>query len=682
MKEKRKTLKLNFNTMLVAFSVVPMMISIIIMLIMLISTSSAEIKGVTQNSMLSLVKETGAGFESYIKNGESTLKNFAKSPIVVEFLKNQTDAALQKEAQDYTMDCFNAAGNMEAIYISNWDSTTLTHPVEKAIGVPTREGDRLKSLQENMLASDDIYNTGIIASPATGKQVVSMYAPVFDDKNNPIGYVGAAVYLNDVAEMFSDTSSMGYDSMYVYTVNGHDGIMIQHPNEEKVGQPVENEAVKQVLARISNNEEVEPGFISYVFNGANKYAAYFVGKNNDYITVLTVDEKDVLSEINKVSSVFIMTAIALMVAFVIITLILSRRIAAPLKKLDEFTRELANGKLDANIETTAQVKEISSIIDSANILKSTMKRVLSNIHTTMEELDQNMIGVDDSIGACSNAVSGVSAAIDGISSGAVSMSESVQTTASNMVMVGNNITDIQTAVGQAKENADEVCEISTEVRENLDKLIEANKHTIQISQEVAKGIAESNEAVEAINMATDVITSIASQTNLLSLNASIEAARAGEQGKGFAVVASEIKTLAEQSTESAQEIRNIITNLVQKFGVSTELVEKIQESVTIEGDVLDGVQESFNKVTHSMDQTSENINDIYGKTNELSTAKDNVLTEVSNLSAISQENAASCEETTSVIENINDTIEKISSSSKDTIHISKNLEQEVNYFNV
>lgn len=668
--------------MLVAFSVVPMMISIIIMLIMLISTSSAEIKGVTQNSMLSLVKETGTGFESYIKNEERTLKNFAKSPIVVEFLKNQTDAALQKEAQDYTMECFNAAGNMEAIYISNWDSTTLTHPVEKAIGVPTREGDRLKSLQENMLASDDMYNTGIIASPATGKQVVSMYAPVFDDKNNPIGYVGAAVYVNDMAEMFSDTSSMGYDSMYFYTVNGHDGIMIQHPNEEKVGQPVENEAVKQVLARISNNEEVEPGFISYVFDGKNKYAAYFVGKNNDYITVLTVDEKDVLSEINKASSVFIMTAIALMVAFVIITLILSRRIAAPLKRLDEFTKGLANGELDANIETTAQVKEISSIIDSANILKSTMKRVLSNIHTTMEELDQNMIGVDDSIGACSNAISGVATTVDGISASAVSMAESVQTTASNMVMVGNNITDIQTAVGQAKENADEVCEISTEVRENLDKLIEANKNTIQISQEVAKGIAESNEAVETINMATDVITSIASQTNLLSLNASIEAARAGEQGKGFAVVASEIKTLAEQSTESAQEIRNIITNLVQKFGVSTELVEKIQESVTIEGDVLDGVQESFNKVTHSVDQTSENINDIYGKTNELSTAKDNVLTEVSNLSAISQENAASCEETTSVIENINDTIEKISSSSKDTIHISKNLEQEVNYFNV
>lgn len=682
MKEKKKTSKLNFNKLLVAFSLSPMIISTIIMLIMLISTSSKEIKDVTQDSMLSLVKETGAGFEAYIQNGESTLENFAKSPIVVKFLQNQQDATFQKEAQNYTMDCFNAAGDMEAIYISNWDSTILAHPIETAIGSPTREGERLKDLQENMLASDGVYNTGIITSPATGKQVVSMYAPVYDDNNNPIGYVGAALYLNDVAEMFSDTSSMGYDSMYVYTVNGHDGIMIQHPNEEKVGQPVENEAVKQVLARISNNEEVEPGLISYVFKGENKYAAYFVGENNNYITVLTVDEKDVLREINKLSKVCIITAIVLIAAFIVITLILSRRIAAPFKKLDEFTRELANGNLDANIETTTKVKEISSIIESANILKSTMKRVLSNIHTTMEELDHNMIGVDDSIGECSNAVSGVATAIDGISIGANSMSESVQTTAANMMNVGDNITDIQTSVGHAKKNADEVCEISIEVRKNLDKLIEANKHTIQISQEVAMGIAESNEAVKAINIATDVITGIANQTNLLSLNASIEAARAGEQGKGFAVVASEIKTLAEQSTESAQEIRNIITNLVQKFGVSTELVEKIQESVTIEGDVLDGVQESFTKVTHSMNQTSENINDIYGKTNELSIAKDNVLNEVTNLSAIAQENAASCEETTSVIDNINDTMEKISFSSKDTVHLSKNLEQEVNYFNI
>ena len=497
------------------------------------------------------------------------------------------------------MDCFSSVGNMEAIYISSWDSTTLTHPIDSAIGKPTREGDRLISLHEKMLASDGVYNTGILTSPATGKQVVSMYVPVFDDKNNPIGFVGAALYIDDVAKKFSDTTSMGYDSMYVYTVNGHNGTMIQHPDEQKIGQPVENEAVKQVLAKIENNEKIEPGIVSYEFRGQNKYAAYFVGKDNSYITVLTVDEKDVLEEINKLSGVCIAIAIALVAVFGIITFIFSKRISAPFKKLDEFTRELANGNLNADIETTAKIKEVSSIIESSNILKSTMKRVLSNIHTSMEELDHNMVDVDASISKCSKAISGVSTAIDGISTSATSMAESVQTTATNMVSVGDNITDIQESVGYAKKNADEVCVISTEVKENIDKLIQANKNTIQISQEVVKGITESNEAVKSINMANDVITSIASQTNLLSLNASIEAARAGEQGKGFAVVANEIKTLAEQSTESAQEIRNIITNLVQKFGVSTELVEKIQESVTIEGDVLDGVQQSFNKVNNT-----------------------------------------------------------------------------------
>ena len=682
MKEKNKKRIINFSKVLVAFSITPMIVSTVIMLAMLISASCKEIEDITKDSMLSLVKETGAGFESYIQNGEATLVNFTKSPIVVDFLKNQKDATLLAEAQEYTMDCFNEAGNMEAIYISNWDSTTLAHPVESAIGSPTREGERLKALQDSLLATDGVYNTGVMKSPATGNQVVSMYAPVFDDKKNPIGYVGAALYLSDVAEMFSDTSSMGFDSMYVYTVNGHDGTMIQHPDEEKIGQPVENEAVKQILVRISNNEKVEPGIISYEFQGQNKYAAYFAGKNNDYITVLTVDEKDVLKEIDKLAGICLVTAIVLMFVFVILALILANKMATPLKKLDAFTREIASGNLNANIETSAKVKEINSIIESANVLKTTMKSVLSNIHTSMDELDYNMGDVDESIEECNNAVSGVSTAINGISDGAFSMSESVQTTAINMENIGDNITNIQASVKSAKENADEVSKISTALRDNLNNLIEANRNTIEISQEVAKGIAESNEAVKAINMATDVITGIASQTNLLSLNASIEAARAGEQGKGFAVVASEIQTLAEQSTKSAQEIRDIISNLVQKFGISTDLVEKIKDSITIEGDVLDNVQGSINDVTCSMNQTSENINDIYGKTNELSIAKDNIINEVSNLSAIAQQNAASCEEATAVIESINDTIEKINHSSKDTVHLAKKLKQEVDYFNI
>lgn len=679
-KRKNKTAGLKFNKVLVAFAVSPMIISIFIIVMLLVSALSKDVKDITQDSMLSLVKETGAGFEYYIQTGESIIKDFAKSPVVVEFLEHPEEPGLQKKAREYTMNFYDSAGSWEALYISDWNSKVLIHQVDAVIGKPTREGEKLKSLQDSMLASDGVFNTGVMVSPATGNLVMSMYAPVFDEKNQPIGLVGAALYINNVAEMFSDTSSLSYDSMYVYTVNGHDGTMIQHPNEEKIGQPVENAAVKQVLARIEKGEEVEPGIISYDFKGENKYAAYFVGRNNDYITVLTVDEKEILGKISKLSMVCVFVAVVLIIVFVAIALILSSFIANPLRKLDGFTRELAHGNLDVNIETTARVKEITSIIESSNILKTTMHQVLSDIQISMEELNQNMVGVDASIQECSTAVSGVSNAIEGISDGAVSMAESVQKTSTNMVNVGENITDIQAAVGLAKGNADEVGVISVEVRENLDKLIQANKNTIQISGEVVKGIAESNEAVEAINMATDVITGIASQTNLLSLNASIEAARAGELGKGFAVVASEIKDLAEQSTESAQEIRNIITNLVQKFSVSTELVEKIQESVTVEGEVLDGVQSSFEKVNRSMNLTSENINDIYGKTDELSKAKDNVLNEVNNLSAIAEENAASCQETTAVIAGINDTIEKISTSSKETVALTDKLERDIDYF--
>lgn len=675
-----KGFRLDIYKTLVLFALIPMVVSIAITLVLMTYSSSKEMKLITKESLESLVKETGAGFDYYIESGEDALKTFSTSPVVVEFLQNQNDPALAKKAQEYTVECYNAMETWEGIYISDWNTKVLTHPNASTIGKATREGERLKQLQESLLACDGVYNTGVIVSPASGNYIVSLYAPVFDEKGKPIGLVGAGLNVDKVANMFSDTTSFEYDSLYIYTVNGHDGNMIQHPDEAKVGNPVENEAVKKILAEIDAGKEVKPGVITYQYKGATKYAAYFVGTQSDYITVLTVDEKDIVSEINKSTRLGLCIAVVLIVVFTGIALAIAKYISAPLKQLATFTSELADGNISASMEAQSDIQEIKSIIDSAHVLKSAMTEIVTNINSSMSSLDHNMVNVDSSINECINAVDGVTASIEGISGGALSMAESVQITSDNMNIVGKNITDIQSSVVNAKANADEIGTISGEAMGNLKKLMEANKNTIGISEEVVAGIAESNEAVEAINTTIDVITSIASQTNLLSLNASIEAARAGEAGKGFAVVASEIKTLAEQSSDSVQQIKKIIENLVEKFGVSTELVEKIKESIAVEGQVLGSVQTSFNKVAQSIDVTSENINAIYDMSNELTAVKDRVLMEVNNLSAIAEENAASCQQTTAAIESINSTIENISVSSKDTISLSKDLNEEIDFF--
>lgn len=673
---------LNFNVTLILFALLPMILSIAITLILTLSVSGDEVEEITRNSLNALSMETGASYDNFIRSGEETLKNFTTSPIVVEYLKNQNDSSLQARAQAYTEEYFAKLENWEGIYIGQWGTTLcLTHGNPAVVGVQFRtdEGKQKELMDAMIAAGNDVYNIGIIQSPASGEIIVSMYLAVRDENGNPIGYVGCGEYVDTIISTFDHTDELKLDSAYIYVVN-KTGMMLHHPDPSKVGSQVENEVVKGIVAELEAGNKVEPGIIKYKYKGKDKFAAYYVGENEYYISVITVDTDEVLGEINTVAKAGIGIAIGLVIGFTILALVIAKKVYDPLNKLANFTRSLAAGDLSTTLDAKSNIKETCEIIESAGILKESMSKIVSNIHGGVVNLDTNMSSVNDSLEECTQAIGGVANTIDGISRGAVSMSDSVQNTAQRMQVVGDNITEIQGYVNYAKSNASQVGTISEEARQNLNQLISANKKTVEISDEVVRGFDESNEAVQEISMAADVITNIASQTNLLSLNASIEAARAGELGKGFAVVAGEIKTLAEQSTQSAQEIKDIIINLVQKFGVSTELVERIQQSITDEGKVLGIVQDSFNRVEKSIDNTSERINDIYNKTQELASDKDIVLDEVANLTAIAEENAASCAETMAVIEEINATIESINGSSKDTMALSNNLKDDVAYF--
>lgn len=185
-----------------------------------------------------------------------------------------------------------------------------------------------------------------------------------------------------------------------------------------------------------------------------------------------------------------------------------------------------------------------------------------------------------------------------------------------------------------------------------------------------------------IHAAVELITSIASQTSLLALNASIEAARAGEHGKGFAVVASEIQKLAEQSNESAEKIKDIIRDLLSESEQTVNVMHEVEDIVAQQQEKLEETKTKFVSVADGVNASRSETEAIQSHTQVCDQSRARIIDAVQNLSAISQENAASTEQTTASMAGLNEAIRQLSVAAKELQGLSEDLEKDMSFFTI
>ena len=487
---------------------------------------------------------------------------------------------------------------------------------------------------------------------------------------------------NRLASSVGDIKINGVESCYTYVVSGN-GTMLYHPIVEKIGKPVENALILDAVSKLQKKEEVEPASSIYDYHGAKKLCAYYPEKDGLYIVVCTADLNDALSGIRENLGQACALGGFLAVVFAILGFFFSTRMFKRVGQMQGMIDRMKN--LDFTVDETEtkllQSKDEFGIMAKALAsLQQKLGETVSQIKNQSDRLFDSSNGMYKNISNMTQTTDQVDRAVQEIAEGATNQANETQKANENVITIGTMIEDTNNEVEELKKTAKNMQEAQRTAHEILEELGTVNQHTKASVEEIAQQTMTTNVSATKIREVTGLITDIAEETNLLSLNASIEAARAGEAGRGFAVVASQIQKLAEQSDVSAKQIENIIDQLVADSEKAVATMEQVQRIIDEQSRDVDRTGEVFRSVSDGIQKSIDGINLIGQKVQNMDQARIAVVDTVSNLSAIAEENAASTQESSASVTSITGIADEMQISSEDMRKIAEDLDQRMAAF--
>lgn len=484
---------------------------------------------------------------------------------------------------------------------------------------------------------------------------------------------------DEYAKSLSDVKLEGMDSSYVYVVK-NDGTMLYHPTKEKVGQPVENAVIKGVVQQLQDGKKPGTTVVEYDFNGTTKYSAYTI-LNNENILVLTADESEALAGITTVTGVAVgIIAIVVLIA-IIISFIMGRRLMRPLVKVSTIIEDVANGNIEADFSVVKESNdEIGLIIEKMKELTQSLGSIVGKIRNSSDTMSSNSYELNDTSSQTLAANNEISKAVEDVAEGSTGMAASISKINENLLEMSNETKDINASVDEIKNQTTAVQDSSKIMNDKIKSMQDSSHKMDEGISAISKRIETVNTTVDKVSNIVSVIEEISSETNLLSLNASIEAARAGDAGKGFAVVAQEIRVLSDNTNTELENIKQIISSLVEECRYCVQASGTIVEDNAKQKEEIKAVLDEFGSLDEQIQKTAEKADEIEELVTAMIELNDDITKSSNSLTDVSAANAAATEEMNANIEELNAMMHGVSEMAEHMNNESDGLKEAVSFF--
>lgn len=360
---------------------------------------------------------------------------------------------------------------------------------------------------------------------------------------------------------------------------------------------------------------------------------------------IVASENQVSAKYHAMILIIIAVSIAIAVVAIIVARIFGIRICRPLTDIQNFAGKIAEGDLTSKLEDKSR-NELGQTSQALNRAQAEIASLVSGIGTVTEHLEDAVTEFQNNFKDMNNFIGNVSKAIAEISDNTNSQASATSDASDSMNEIGAGIEATSAEMDSLSSNASMMKDCSERSMQTLSELIQASSATKEDIDAMYRQTSQTNDSVSKISQAAALISEIASQTNLLSLNASIEAARAGEAGRGFAVVAQEIGSLAVQSADTVNEIDLIISELSNNSEKSMEIMNEMSSASSRQTDALANTRDMFKELKTSLDSCISSVQTMNEKMKLIDKQRKAATDGIDTLKQLAADNAASAEETT------------------------------------